>query len=58
MQFDEGALKVYIAAMRFAQAPEPGAWVVVYAPGTKVVERASFSSLANVKSRYPQAKLP
>jgi hypothetical protein len=32
--------------------------VVVYSPDTKVIERASFGSLANVKSRYPQAKLP
>jgi hypothetical protein len=58
VQFDEGALKVYIAVMRFAQAPEPGAWVVAYSPSTKVAERASFSSLTNVKTRYPQAKLP
>jgi hypothetical protein len=58
VQFDEGALKVYIAVMRFAQAPEPGAWVVVYSPTTKVVERSSFGPLSNVKTRYPQAKLP
>ena len=58
VQFDEGELKVYIAAMRFAQAPETAAWVVVYSPSTKVVERANFNSLANVKTRYPQAKLP
>ena len=58
VQFDEGALKVYIAVMRFAQAPEPAAWTVVYSPSTKVVERDSFSSLSNVKMRYPQAKLP
>jgi hypothetical protein len=32
--------------------------VVVYSPETKVVERASFGALANVKTRYPQAKLP
>jgi hypothetical protein len=57
-QFDEGALKVYIVVMRFAQAPEPAAWVVAYVPGTKVVERAAFTSLTNVKTRYPQAKLP
>ena len=44
--------------MRFAQAPEPGAWLVVYSPSRKVVERANFTSLTNVKSRYPQAKLP
>ena len=58
VQFDEGELKVYIAVMSFAQAPEPGAWVVAYVPSTKVVERASFTSLSNVKTRYPQAKLP
>ena len=58
VQFDEGALKVYIAVMQFAQAPEPGAWVVAYSPSTKVAERASFTSLTNVKNRYPQAKLP
>ena len=58
VQFDEGALKVYIAAMRFAQAPEPGAWVVVYSPSTKVVERSSFGPLSNAKQRYPAAKLP
>ena len=57
-QFDEGALKVYIAVMQFPQAPEPAAWVVVYSPTTKIAERASFSSLSNVKTRYPQAKLP
>jgi hypothetical protein len=58
IQFDEGPLKVYIAVMRFSQAPEPGAWVVVYSPTTKVVERSSFGPLSNVKTRYPQAKLP
>ena len=58
VQFDEGALKVYIAVMTFAQAPEPAAWVVVYSPSTKIAERASFSSLTNVKTRYPLAKLP
>lgn len=58
VQFDDGALKVYIAVMTFAQAPEQAAWVVGYSPSTKVVERAGFSSLTNVKSRYPQAKLP
>jgi hypothetical protein len=58
VQFDEGPLKVYIAVMRFSQAPQPGAWVVAYSPSTKVVERASFGSLSSVKSRYPQAKLP
>jgi hypothetical protein len=58
VQFDEGPLKVYIAVMRFAQAPEPGAWVVVYAPGTTIAERASFGPLSNVKGRYPNAKLP
>ena len=58
VQFDEGPLKVYIVAMRYAQAPEPGAWVVVYSPATKVVERASFGPLSRVKTNYPQAKLP
>jgi hypothetical protein len=58
VQFDEGELKVYIVVMRFSLAPEPGAWVVAYVPSTKVVERASFTSLSNVKTRYPQAKLP
>jgi hypothetical protein len=58
VQFDEGPLKVYIAVMRFAQAPEPAAWVVVYSPTTKVVERASFGALSSVKGRYPAAKLP
>jgi hypothetical protein len=47
VQFDEGALKVYIAVMSFAQAPEPAAWVVGYSPSTKVVERASFTSLSS-----------
>lgn len=58
VQFDEGALKVYIVVMRFSQAPTPGAWTVVYSPSTKVVERSSFSPLARVKEHYPQAKLP
>jgi hypothetical protein len=58
VQFDEGAQKVYIAVMRFPQAPEPAAWTVVYTPGTKMVERAGFSPLSSVKTRYPQAKLP
>jgi hypothetical protein len=58
VQFDEGPLKVYIAVMRFAQAPEPGAWVVVYSPSTKVVERSSFGPLSNAKKHYPEAKLP
>ena len=57
-QFDEGPLKVYIVAMNFSQAPEPGAWVVVYSPATKVVERASFGPLSRVKTNYPQATLP
>ncbi|MDF1503915.1 hypothetical protein [Roseisolibacter sp. H3M3-2] len=58
VQFDEGPLKVYITALRFATAPEPGAWVVVYSPATRVVERASFGPLSNIRQRYPQAKLP
>ena len=58
VQFDEGPLKVYIGVLRLSLAPEPGAWVVVYAPGTEIVERSSFSSLSNVKTRYPMAKLP
>ena len=58
IQFDQDSLKVYIAVERFAQAPEPAAWVLVYSPSTKVVERASFSPLSNVKTRFPQAKLP
>ena len=58
VQFDEGALKVYIAAMRFCKAPELGAWVVVYSPITEVVERSSFGPLSRVKEKYPQAKLP
>lgn len=58
VQFAEGDMKVYIAVMRFSQAPEPGAWTVVYSPTTKVVERASFSPLSRVKEHYPQAKLP
>jgi len=44
--------------MRFAQAPEPAAFVVVYSPTTKIVERANFGPLSNLKNRYPQAKLP
>lgn len=58
LQFDEGTLKVYIAAMRFSLAPEPGAFVVVYSPATQIVERSAFTSLSNVKTRYPTAKLP
>ena len=58
VQFDEGPLKVYIAVMRFSQAPEPGAFMVTYSPTTKVVERAGFTSLSNIKTRFPQAKLP
>ena len=58
VQFDEGALKVYLVVMRFAQAPEPGGWIVAYSPTTKMVERAAFLPLSAMKSRYPQAKLP
>ena len=58
VQFDEGSLKVYIAAVRLSQAPELAGWVVVYSPTTKIVERSAFSSLTNIKARYPQAKLP
>ena len=58
VQFDEGPLKVYIAVMRLETAPEPAAWVVVYSPATKMVERSQFSSLTSVKGRYPAAKLP
>ena len=35
------------AVMSFANAPEPRAWVVVYSPSTKVVERGGFTSLSN-----------
>ena len=58
VQFDQDSLKVYIVVKRYEQAPEPAAWVVAYDPVTKVVARASFSSLSGVKGRYPQAKLP
>jgi hypothetical protein len=58
VQFDDGELKIYIVAMRFAQAPERGAWAVAYSPRTQVVERASFGPLSRVKELYPQAKLP
>ena len=58
VQFDEGVLKVYIAAMRFSLAPEPGAFVVVYSPATKTVERSSFGPLSRAKANYPQATLP
>jgi len=58
VQFDEGTLKVYIAVMRFSRAPQPGAWVIAYDPATRIAERAGFSPLSNVKSKYPQAKLP
>ena len=58
VQFDEGPLKVYIVVLRFSTAPEPGAFVVAYSPATQIAERASFSSLTNVKAKYPQAKLP
>lgn len=58
VQFDEGELKVYIVGMNFSLAPEAGAWVVAYSPTTKMVERSSFTSLTNVKTRYPNAKLP
>ncbi|MEO8624477.1 MAG: hypothetical protein ABI625_25575 [bacterium] len=58
VQFDEGALKVYIAVMSFSLDAQPGAWVVAYSPSTKVVERASFGPLARIKASYPQAKLP
>ena len=58
VQFDEGPLKVYIAAMRFSLAPESAAWLVAFDPKTGIVERASFGPLARVKATYPQAKLP
>jgi hypothetical protein len=58
VQFDEGPLKVYIAAMTFSVAPTPGAFLVAYSPSTGIVERASFGPLANMKTKYPQAKLP
>ena len=57
VQFDEGPLKVYIVAMRFAQAPAPGAWIVAYSPSTKVGERSSVGPLANVMAKYPQETL-
>ena len=58
VQFDDGAQKVYIVVLRYAQAPEPAAWVVAYVPSTKVVQSAGFAPLSSVKTRYPQAKLP
>ena len=58
VQFDDGALKVYIVVMRYSMAPGPGAWVVAYNPATGVVERAAFTSAETVKKNYPQAKLP
>lgn len=57
-QFADGPLLVYIAALKFPDAPEPGAFVVAYDPATRVVDRASFGSLANARSRFPQARLP
>jgi hypothetical protein len=58
IQFDEGTQKVYIVVIRYAQAPEPAAWTLLYSPSTKIVERASFSPLSSVKQRFPGAKLP
>ena len=58
VQFDEGALKVYIAVMSFTIEQQPGAWVIAYSPATRTVERASFGPVARVKANYPQAKLP
>jgi hypothetical protein len=45
-----GTLRLVLAAGAFAALP--------LAPGTKVVERASFGPSSNVKKRYPQVKLP
>ncbi len=58
VQFDEGTLKVYIAAMNFSLAPAPAAWVVAYDAKTGLVDRASFGPLDRIKTLYPQAKLP
>jgi len=58
VQFEDGALKVYIVVMRYSMAPSAAAWVVAYNPATQIVERSSFSAAANVKRQYPQAKLP
>ena len=56
--FDEGDLKVYIAVLKFPDAPEPGGFVVAWSPTTLVVERAAFTALSRLKARYPLAKLP
>jgi hypothetical protein len=58
IQFDEADHKVYIVVTRYSQAPEPGAFLVAYSPTTHVVDGAVFTSLTNMKNRFPQAKLP
>jgi hypothetical protein len=58
LQFEESGHKVYIVVTRYSQAPEPGAFLVNYAPGTRVADGALFTSLSNIKTHYPQLKLP
>jgi len=58
VQFEEAGHKVYIVVTRYSKAPEPGAFLVNYAPGSRVADGAIFTSLSNIKSHYPQVKLP
>lgn len=58
VQFEQNGARVYIVAVTFSQAPERGAFVVRYVPGSPVIESFSVSQLARVKEHFPEAKLP
>lgn len=58
VQFEKDGTRLYIAAMTFSQAPEPGAVVIRYVPGTPVIQGMTISPLSRVKERFPEAKLP
>lgn len=58
VQFEQNGTRVYIAAVTFSQAPEQGAFVVRYVPGSPVIQGFTVGQLARVKERFPEAKLP
>lgn len=57
-QFEKDGTRVYIAAVTFSTAPEQGAIVIRYTPGSPIIQGMSISALSRVKERFPEAKLP
>jgi hypothetical protein len=58
VQFDDQGNKLFIAVSTYSTAPEPVAFVVRYAAGTRVMQGFSIMPLSRAKERFPAAKLP